>query len=443
MTRRHITALLVVAIFGLVAFITWRGQHDPKPTIVVFGEDSSNLNAYKLLASGFESKTGVAVEFESATFEQSIQKADAEFRNGGSGFDIVLQYNFSLAPYVKNDYIAGIEEAFSPEKLKQARINEGLFPNAVRETCFYYGNSGDSTAEPSQFGFPFAANTMLLVYNRDLFENPELAKRFKTATGNQLAPPTDWTEYMTLAEFFSTTSPPLKGVCMQGASDGWLYYELCNYLFSMGSGTSRKANGWEKTNELTIATPENEEVLRYYKRLQGFSSGDFFTVAAYEQQRDLLDGNCAMGLVWSDYLQPLSESQSPRFGFTPVPGDVSGLAGGAFYINRKTKNMDAASDFVLFALLPENQTKLVEEGLCSPLKAAYTEEVLDRVPYALALRDSLERGVFMFEAGTDAEIINVALTKWVQKYIRGETSESEALREAEAEILAKRQNQKY
>jgi ABC-type glycerol-3-phosphate transport system substrate-binding protein len=152
----------------------------------------------------------------------------------------------------------------------------------------------------------------------------------------------------------------------------------------------------------------------------------------------MLQGKTAMAIMWSDYVQPLASSKNPLFGFAPVPGKTSGLAGGAFYINRKSRHIEAASQFVLFALAPENQTKLIEKGLCSALKTAYTDEVIGRVPYARALRDSLARGAFMFEAGSDAEIINSALTTWVQKYIRGEVSEAEALKQAQQEVLTKR-----
>jgi ABC-type glycerol-3-phosphate transport system substrate-binding protein len=119
------------------------------------------------------------------------------------------------------------------------------------------------------------------------------------------------------------------------------------------------------------------------------------------------------------------------------------LAGGAFYLNHKSKHMQAASQFMLYALSSENQERLIEHGLCSAQKMAYTDSVMARVPYARALRDSLERGVFMFEAGTDAEIISTALTTYVQKYIRGEISETEALSQAQAEVLLKRARFQY
>jgi len=438
MKWKLILALALLAGLSFVAYIVKRDTTAPKEAVVVFGEDSSNLKAYSSLKDEFSAKTGIQLKFEGATFEQSIQKADADFRNEKGDYDIVLQYNFSLAPYVKNKYVAEIGDVFSPSVLNNSHVNEGMFENAVKETCYYYGNPQDTKSTPKQFGFPFAANTMLLVYNKDLFENAELSQKFKTETGRDLVPPGDWQDYMAIAEFFAKAQPDLKGVCMQGAGEGWLYYELCNYLFSMGTGTSSKRFGWEEGAPITIATEKNEEVLRYCKRLRATSAGDFFTIGASQQQEIMLQGKTAMALMWSDYVQPLAASKAPHFGFAVIPGRVSALAGGAFYINRKSRHMQSASQFVLYALATENQTKLVEKGLCSPLKTAYTEDVMTRVPYARALRDSLERGVFMFEASSDAEVITTALTTWVQKFIRGEVSETEALKQAQQEVVAKR-----
>ena len=410
-------------------------------TIVILGEDSSNLKAYATLSDDFTKKTGIRLRFEGATFEQSVQKADADFRNGKGDYDIVLQYNFSLAPYVRNQYVARIEDVVPAATLNKLHINEDMFQNALQETSFYYSNPQDSTSPAKQFGFPFAANTMLMVYNKDLFDSPELRSAFKRQTGRELQPPREWNEYLEVAEFFAHTRMGLKGVCMQGAADGWLYYEMANYLFGMGSGTSHKQRGWEETSALSIATPENAAVLRYVKRLRATSAGDFFTVGASQQQEIMLQGKVAMALMWSDYLLPLvadNSGKAPHFGFAPVPGKMSGLAGGAFYLNRKSRHLPAAAQFVLFALEPENQKKLIERGLISASRSAYTDAVLAKVPYAQALRISLERGGFMFEAGTDAEIINSALTTYTQKYMRGEISEVQALSLTENEVRAKR-----
>src|SRR5690348_6880896 len=125
MTKNLFVPAGILAVVLIAAYIALRpALSDKEERIVVFGEDSSNLKAYSLLADDFKAKTGVVVAFEGATFEQSVQKADADFRNGTSLYDIVLQYNFSLAPYVRNKYIADINDVFSPSVLKSSHINE-------------------------------------------------------------------------------------------------------------------------------------------------------------------------------------------------------------------------------------------------------------------------------------------------------------------------------
>src|SRR5947209_4633913 len=112
--------LLISVLIGgavLVGYVIKKDLATPKEQLVVFGEDSSNFQAYRTLTEEFGAKTGIQLKFDGATFEQSIQKADADFRNGKGGYDIVLQYNFSLAPYVKNKYVAEIGDVFSPSVL--------------------------------------------------------------------------------------------------------------------------------------------------------------------------------------------------------------------------------------------------------------------------------------------------------------------------------------
>lgn len=187
--------LLAVVVIGGIAMFVYIFLHalaSPSEKLVVFGEDSSNLKAYSTLKDDFARKTGVKVTFEGATFEQSIQKADADFRSQKGAYDIVLQYNFSLAPYVRNNWVAEIGDVYSPSVLKNLRVNEGMFENALRETCFYYSKPLDTKSPAKQFGFPFAANTMLLVYNKDLFANESLRQQYKRATGKDLVPPADW-----------------------------------------------------------------------------------------------------------------------------------------------------------------------------------------------------------------------------------------------------------
>lgn len=439
MNRRFLLAVIAVSLGGLVALALLPSNRGQPPMITVLGEDSSNLTAYSTAAKAFEKQSGIKVQVEAATFEQAVQKADASFRSGSATYDVVLQYNFSLATYVRGRFVTPIDELFQVDELAKLRKSRSFFERALKETSYYYSNPDKIDGPPSQFGLPFAANTLLLVYNKDLFESPQHQSAFKEKHGRALTPPATWADYMVVAEYFSQPSTNTKGVAMQGAPDGWLYYEAALYLFNMGTGTTKKEFGWEEVKSLTIATVENERVLEYMKRLREFSSGDFFSVGASQQQEIMLEGKTAMALMWSDYVQRLAEAgqkdaKKSRFGFSPTPGSISGLAGGAFYVDAKSKNKRAAADFIEYITRPQVQEGLISHGLCSPVKEAYTESVLKTVPYADSLRASLERGVFMFEAGRDSETINTAVTTNIQKFMRGEIDARSALINAQEQV---------
>lgn len=203
MKRKICLLVSLLLVFIFVGYVLKKELFAPKETVVtILGEDSSNLQAYRSLEQEFAGRSRIRLKFEGATFEQAWLKADDDFRNGSGKYDIVLQYNFSLSPYVRNQYVAKVEDVFSPSLLNTQRVTENVFNNALRETCFYYSNPQYLKSPPKQFGFPFAANTMLLVYNKGLFNDAQIRQKFKETAGKELAPPTDWLDYLLIAEFF-------------------------------------------------------------------------------------------------------------------------------------------------------------------------------------------------------------------------------------------------
>ena len=162
-------------------------------------------------------------------------------------------------------------------------------------------------------------------------------------------------------------------------------------------------------------------------------------------QRDRISrGDVALGLIWSDVAWDLVSSDEfvnrQTFGFAPIPGDVSMLAGGSYYINKKSKHPRAAMAMILDQLELSNQVELTSNGLCSALRPVYEEQaLLDRVPYAEALEKSLDRGVYMLEAGPDADAIIEGVSDAIQRLVRSpDLDTQEVLSATEAEIAAQR-----
>ena len=81
-----------------------------KPTIVVLCEDTSNTQAMQRSKGYFEKREGIAVEYDLNSFEVAGQKANQDLSNGTGLYDILLQYNFSLASFVLNDWVLKIDD---------------------------------------------------------------------------------------------------------------------------------------------------------------------------------------------------------------------------------------------------------------------------------------------------------------------------------------------
>ena len=386
----------------------------------IIGEDSSNLHALKSQEGAFEENSETSLSFRPNSFENASEKANQDFINHTGLYDVILQYNFSLSTYVKKGYVWPIDSLlakYNKNNKRSLTFEDELFPNAWKEVGWYYKEPTNPEVESLQkIGYPFATNTILLVYNKNFFEKEENKRNFKKRYGRDLNIPTDWEQFWNVAEFFTKDSN--YGICMQGAEGSWLYYEYCTFLFGMkGSVFEEKKYGWENSRNKVVAltSPEAISATKYYLGLKKFNKGDYTTVDATRQVKLIQEGNVAMGLVWSDYLYEFI-NEKDRFGFAPIPGDDSPIAGGCYYVNRDTKNPEAATDFILYMMQPETQVELALNGLCSPLKSTYDDKrVLDKIPYSKALKTSLERGKYMFEAGLESKIVSDIITNHIQR----------------------------
>ncbi len=206
----------------------------PSAMIRVLGEDSSNIQAMEALNKEHPF-SDARVEFSKHSFEDAMQKANVDFAQKTGLYDIVLQYNFSLSSFARNRYVFTVDELkeLVPTASFDA-IEADLFPHVWREIGWYKADP-QSPAEPDKVGYPFAANTMLLVMNQRLFNDPANITRYKAETGRELAAPQTWPEFEDLAKFFTDRRQGIFGVCLQGQSGGW---QVDEFPIAELSGTS-------------------------------------------------------------------------------------------------------------------------------------------------------------------------------------------------------------
>lgn len=424
LNRRHAIGLaLATGASPALTACAPKGQ-----TLSLLGEDSSNLQAIRGELETFKKQYGISVTAEAADFATALTKATADFSTGAGAYDLVLQYNFSLSPFVRNDYVYSIEEL---KRLAAGaadfKFEDDLLPNVWRELGYFAMPPFDDLQRTQPVAYPFAANTMLLVYNREVLNDPAVSAAYQTAFGRQFAPPTSWDEFARAVLLVHQSNPALYGIALQGAAEGWLYYEWMNFLFGMGGAVMAKTYGWQSNlkTPLTIDSPETARAAEMYLRLKSANAGDFFATDAVKQRDILLEGRTAFGIVWTDYVPDLLRDGGDKFGFAPIPGDKSMIAGGSYFVSKKSRSPEGAAKLMEFLLQPDTQKRMALTGLFPPTKSALNDSEVLNTAYMPAVRDSLLRGVYMCEAGPDSDLISQEITNALQRLWRGELTSAD------------------
>jgi ABC-type glycerol-3-phosphate transport system substrate-binding protein len=414
-----------------------------RSNITILAESATSIQSMMAFEQDYESKhPKINLEFKPNSFDDAFNKANQDFANKTGLYDIVMQYNFSLSSFVRNNYVYPLDELLVkiPDSLRH--FEKDLFQNAWKEIGFYANST--KTTEPIKVGYPFAANTMFLTYNKTLFEDPKHIAAYQQKYHEVLTIPTSWEQFYKVAAFFTQPENQLHGVCLQGATGGWLYYEWMNFLFSMGGKVMDKQYGWQgdQNTKVLLNTPEALKALNFYKSFKPFNKGNFTNVDAYEQIKIFKEGKTAMAIIWSDLAYNMvnmpNDAIDNRFGFVTIPGNKSLLAGGSYFINRQSKNPDLALQYIIDLMQPQSQVALTKKGLCSALKTVYTHPDVQKLPYCNAMKNSLDRGVYMLEAGIDATMISEKITTYLQKAWNDELTSEKALEKMQSEIESER-----
>lgn len=422
-------------LFGICLYVLVGCSPKNDKNIRVLGEDSSNLRAIMSLGDNY---SDYHIEFRPNSFEDSQKKADNDFNNHTGLYDIILQVNFSLSNFVRNQYVAPFDTLVNLlcDSSQHSIDTADFFKNAWEEVGYYYRDPSKPLSDSNmiRIGYPFATNTMLLVYNKQMFGDEELQDKFRKEYGRELALPETWEEFRQLAQFFTDKRQETYGVCMQG-NESWLYYEYCVFLFGNGGKVFDKRYGWEgdENTRIVIDSEGSLKATEFYLSMKNYNAGTYQDISCERQLEIMKKGNVAMGIVWSDYLFNLVlEGYDSLFGFAPIPGGKSPLAGGCFYVNNdsKKRKKEEAFKYIISLMRPETQKILAKNGLCSPLKSVYDDrEVKACIPYAEALKESLGRGEYMFEAGPESVMVQETISKYMLRLWNSYSGDREEIKE--------------
>jgi ABC-type glycerol-3-phosphate transport system substrate-binding protein len=148
-----------IFFFITLVFFVLGCNNSNKVNLNIIGENASNLKALNALKTEYETKTGIKISYHPYSFDDAFTKANQDFATGSGIYDIVMQYNFSLSSFVRNDYVYKIGDIRNNIPKEKMQFESDLFQNAWHEIGYFKDQNDTSEVK---IGYPFATNTMIL-----------------------------------------------------------------------------------------------------------------------------------------------------------------------------------------------------------------------------------------------------------------------------------------
>lgn len=293
----------------------------------------------------FEQETGIRVNIEQHAFDSLRDKMMLEFAAGSGYFDIIYLSPGYLGELVENDYIMPLNDLMEQHGFRR----QEFLPAAIEISRYGEGEE--------IWGFPYLADTTILLYRHDLFTDPDEREAFQDRYGYELPVPsvdnpltTD--QFLDLAEFFTRDDMYGFGYPQTGVAYGNLH--IMPWIWTFGGSY------YDENLNATLDRPEVVEAVRYARQLQeyqpagvlGWDYGDHIP-RFYDGGLAMTGGWFHMGLEAND---PELSAVAGKVSYAPVPyhpesGPDTGkavLGGGSVAITAHSRNPDAAFEYLLW-----------------------------------------------------------------------------------------------
>jgi ABC-type glycerol-3-phosphate transport system substrate-binding protein len=298
-------------------------------TITIAAQQHPAVDALQQLLPTFEKETGIKVNLDILPQEQLNTKVQMAMASNSSDYDVIMIDDMTTGQYAKANWIVPLNKFMNDPKLTDA--------NQFKYNDFLKGFVNALSINNQQYGLPFYGESMVLMYNKDMFAKAHIAN-----------PPSTMDELVADAQ--KLTGNGQYGIALRGArSINW--YPWAGFLMAYGGH-------WLVDNKPTINTPEAIQATQVYANLinkygpPGGANFDWNQVQLSMQQ-----GQVAMIIDASNFGPRLEDpTQSKvvgKVGYAMVPSGPAGRFPSVYTtglcIPAGSKHQDAAWKFINWA----------------------------------------------------------------------------------------------
>ncbi|NTA13986.1 ABC transporter substrate-binding protein [Agrobacterium tumefaciens] len=292
----------------------------------------------KSVAEKFAAETGIEVKFTVVPYQGVFDKFSAEIASGASAFDVVtidVVWNAKFASHVEDLsalFTDAVRADLPPVLLADAKVGDRLI------------------------GMPAWANTEIVFYRKDLFEEAGEKEAFQARYGYPLAPPETWQQWRDIAKFFTRDTDG------DGKTDFWgtdtigtFSEEWMAHVLQAGS----PGVILDKDGQVIIDNDAHKKALEFYIAPHCIDRSvpeNVNEVGWGEAQNLFYQGKTAMMKFWGHAykMTPPDSRISGKVGVAPMLAGDAGVAAipGPWYnvVPLASRNKEAAKKFIAFAI---------------------------------------------------------------------------------------------
>lgn len=301
--------------------------------------DGPTIDALLKLIPNFSRKFNMDIEHEICSYTDLFNRIVQEHKEERGNIDIFMIDLPWLSNFVENKYLLALDDF----------INE--------DGDNFISNFNDSISETfikrseHIFTIPIMIGIQILLFRKDLFEDPNIQRLYFKEFGIELHPPKTWTEFNLIARYFTrkynSSSPVEYGTSIVGLNPTGIIEELLPRQWSYnGTGVSRQG-------EVLINSMENIKALNNLKETYQYSPPESLNFWWDDQIKMFIKGNIAVINTFfshtSGVYDKLFQSMINNVGFGTIPGNTPMLGGWVFGINRHSKIAHQSYRFIKWA----------------------------------------------------------------------------------------------
>ena len=403
-------------------------ERNIKLKALVYQCDASD--ALKKIAASYKNQCGVEVQFEELGYRELREVINKNGNEESSEYDIYMIDIPWIGDITSKDYLVDMKGRVVNDRLIEC------YPTTVKK-AFYKYDIGVHT-------LPIIGTTQVLFYRTDIFSNPDIKKSFSDKYGFELMPPSTWSSFNKIAEFFdpeyNKKSPFRYGTAASALEPIGLMNE---FLPRQWAFKGRIVDRW---GEVDINSEENINALNNLVETFKHSpkgNKEYFWDEIFEM---LLKGEIPMAQGFASHYQTgrtrlQGNNYAKYIGCVPMPGRNPMIGGWALGINKNSKNIDESYNFIKWNL--NDKVGITNMRLCGcvPTKTVFQDDTLKlSYPWLNMVTPKIDLGSLREEIigasgkRINTEIIERIISKGIKNAIYEKESSKEVLDKLKDEL---------